>query len=134
MLELSPQRRAAHAILALDLIAQGRHDEALEEALREPEEWARLWALAIVQHASGRTAEADSALGGLITGYADGAACNIAQVHGARGERDLAFDWFERAFAQRDGGLSEMKSQPLLRSLHTDARWEAFLRRMGLAD
>ena len=55
-------------------------------------------------------------------------------MYGARGEVDLALEWLERAYAQRDAGLSEMKSQPLLRSLHSDLRWGAFLRKMGLAD
>jgi len=134
VLELTPQRGAAHAILGLNLLAQGRQDEALEEASREPERWARLWALAIVHHDRRSNAEADVALAELVASDADGAACNIAQVHGARGEMDLAFEWLERAYAQRDPGLSEVKSQPLLRSLHADSRWDAFLTRMGLAD
>jgi len=134
VLELSPQRTAAHAMLALDLLAQGRGDEALEEGLREPDGWARLWALAIVCHATGRREEADAALSELVARDGDGAACNIAQVHGARGETDLAFEWLERAYVQRDAGLSEMKTQPLFRSLHGDPRWIMFLRKMGLTD
>jgi TolB-like protein/class 3 adenylate cyclase/tetratricopeptide (TPR) repeat protein len=134
VIELSPQRGAAHAILGLNLLAQGRHDEALDEALREPERWAQLWALAIVQHARGCDAEGNAALSELVARYADGAGCNIAQVYGARGDVDLALEWLERAYVQRDAGLSEMKSQPLLRSLHSDSRWDAFLRKMGLAD
>jgi TolB-like protein/class 3 adenylate cyclase/Flp pilus assembly protein TadD len=134
VLELSPQRTAAHAILGLNLLAQGRGDEALEEGLREPERWARLWALAIVYHATGRGEEADAALSELIAKDEDGAAYNIAQVYGARGEMDLAFKWLERAYVQRDAGLSEMKPQPLLHSLHVDPRWGVFLRKMGLTD
>jgi len=134
VLELSPQRTAAHAMLALDLLAQGRGDEALEEGLREPDGWARLWALAIVCHATGRREEADAALSELVARDGDGAACNIAQVHGARGETGLAFEWLERAYVQRDAGLSEMKTQPLFRSLHGDPRWIMFLRKMGLTD
>jgi tetratricopeptide (TPR) repeat protein len=134
VLELSPQRTAAHAILGLNLLAQGRGDEALEEGLREPERWARLWALAIVYRATGRREEADAALSELIAKDQDGAAYNIAQVYGARGEMDLAFKWLERAYVQRDAGLSEMKPQPLLHSLHADPRWGVFLRKMGLTD
>jgi len=134
VLELSPQRGAAHAILGLNLLAQGRQDEALGEASREPESWARLWALAIVHHERRSNAEADAALSELVARYADGAACNIAQVYGARGDIDLALEWLERAYAQRDAGLSEIKSQPFLRSLHSDSRWVAFLTKMGLAD
>ena len=49
-----------HTCMAgLTLLAQGRVDEALEEARREPEQWARLWALAIIYHVAGRGAEAD---------------------------------------------------------------------------
>jgi len=35
---------------------------------------------------------------------------------------------------QRDPGLSELKTDPLIRSLHADMRWGAFLRKMGLSD
>ena len=44
-------RRTAN--LALTLLAQGRGEEALAEAMREPDEAFRLWALAIVHHAMG---------------------------------------------------------------------------------
>ena len=121
-------------MLGLNLLAQGRQDAALAEASREPERWARLWALAIVHHERQSSAEADAALTELVARYAEGAACNIAQVYGARGEIDLALEWLERAYDQRDAGLSEIKSQPLLRSLHSDLRWDAFLTKMGLAD
>jgi hypothetical protein len=46
----------------LNLVAQGRHNDALSEALRESGGRARLWCLAIVHHAAGREAEADAAL------------------------------------------------------------------------
>ena len=51
----SPRReRATRASLSIVLLAQGRGEEALAEALREPEEWVRLCALAIIHHAAGR--------------------------------------------------------------------------------
>jgi hypothetical protein len=52
----------------------------------------------------------------------------------ARGEADVAFEWLERAHAQREPAISEMKTLPPLRSLHADPRWDVFLRKMGLAD
>jgi hypothetical protein len=54
-------------------------------------------------------------------------------VYAWRGRKDQAFQWLERAYAQRDGGLSEIKLDPLLRSLHTDARYQAMLVKMKLA-
>ncbi len=133
-LELAPQCASAHAKLALNLLAQGRGEEALAEAMQEKEEWARLWALAIIQHAAGRPAESEAALQALIAKYAAAAAYQVALVYAARGETDRAFDWLERAYDQRDPGLADMKPDRGFRSSHADPRWDVFLRKMGLAD
>ena len=74
--------------------------------MREPEEAFRLWALAIVHHALGRATESDEALRELIEKYAEDGAYQIAEVHAVRGEADAAFEWLERAYAQRDSGLA----------------------------
>ena len=134
VLELSPQRVGTHALLALNLVAQCRSNEALDEALREPEEWARLWALAVTHYAAGRRAEAEGALFELIARHAEESAYQVAMVYASRDETDLAFEWLERAYSQRDSGLGEMKAQPQLRPLHADPRWGVFLSKMGLAD
>ena len=42
------------------------------------------------------------------------------------------FEWLEQAYGQRDGGLSEIKEDPLLKNLETDPRWAAFLKKMRL--
>ena len=55
-------------------------------------------------------------------------------AHAYRGEADLAFEWLERAYAQRDSGLGEIVSSALLRGLHGDPRWQPFLRKLRLAD
>jgi tetratricopeptide (TPR) repeat protein len=133
-LELAPQRAVTRAFLALNLSAQGRDEAGLAEALDVPVEIWRVYALAIIHHGKGRRSEADAALGDLITEYAESAAYQIAEVQAARGDTDHAFEWLERAYTQRDLGLSQMKCDPLLCSLHADPRWDAFLRKMGLAD
>jgi type II secretory pathway component PulF len=40
--------------------------------------------------------------------------------------------WLERAYAQRDDKLPQLKGDPLLRSLRSDPRWSAFLKKMRL--
>jgi len=42
------------------------------------------------------------------------------------------FEWLDRAYAQRDGGLGETKVNPLLMSLHNDPRYAAFLKELNL--
>jgi TolB-like protein/cytochrome c-type biogenesis protein CcmH/NrfG len=133
-LELAPQRTGLHGNLSLTLLAQGRGAEALAEALREPEEWMRLWVLAIIHDAACHRAESDAALEALIVKYQDTGAYQVAGVYAARNELEPAFQWLERAYDQRDPGVTDVKCDRLLRSLHANARWDAFLRKMGLAD
>jgi tetratricopeptide (TPR) repeat protein len=133
-LELAPQRVATHADLALNLLAQGRGEEALAEVHQESEEMWRFWAQAIIHHSAGRHAESESVLQGLITKYEKRSAYQVAQVYAARSEGNLAFAWLERAYMQRDPGLGLLKGEPLLRSLYTDPRWGGFLRKMKFAN
>ena len=63
-----------------------------------------------------------------------GGGFQIAEVHAARGDADAAFEWLERAYVQRDGGVTETKVSPYFRPLHGDARWSLFLRRLRLDD
>jgi tetratricopeptide (TPR) repeat protein len=133
-LELAPQRAAARAFIALNLLAQNRGEEAMAEVLREPAEWARLFALALIQCAAGRRTESDEALQELCAKWANDAAYQIAEVYAVHGDADLAFEWLERAYVQRDAGAAWTKVDPFLRSLHADSRWDVFLRKMGLAD
>ncbi|HTK69127.1 MAG TPA: protein kinase [Candidatus Eisenbacteria bacterium] len=129
-LELSPQTALTNSALSLVLLDQGREGEALSAAMRETDELFRLHASAIVHNKLGRRAESDVALQELIDQFAEGGAYQVAEVYAARGETNAAFEWLERAYAQHDGGLSEMKTKPCLRSLHGDPRWDTFLKKV----
>ena len=59
-------------------------------------------------------------------------AYQIAQVYAWRGENDKAFEWLERAYRQRDGGLTYLPYDRLLASLHTDPRFRGLLRKLRL--
>jgi hypothetical protein len=48
--------------------------------------------------------------------------------------RRQAFQWLERAYAQHDGGLTEVKNDPLLASLRADPRYKAFMAKMKLSE
>jgi tetratricopeptide (TPR) repeat protein len=130
-IELAPQRIQVHSLLAHALLALGRLEEAREEAKQEGEPVYRLVALATIYHAHGRVADSDAALRTLIESEAMSGAFQIAEAHAARNEVGAAFEWLERAHAQRDPGLAEIKGSTLLRSLHGDPRWGAFLKKMG---
>ena len=117
------------ATLALVLLAQGRGDEALEEAQRETDSIARLQVSAVIFHRLGRASESDAALREMIESHSVEPR-SVADVHALRGEPDAAFEWLERAYAIKDTALAEMKGTPGLRRLHADPRWGPFLRKM----
>jgi TolB-like protein/Tfp pilus assembly protein PilF len=129
--ELNPGGVADHGYLSLDLLEQGRNEEALAEAVREPDEPFRLFVLAIVHHETGHRAESDEMLRRLIEGYPEHAPGMIAAVYAVRGEADEAFEWLERAYSLRDSELAEIHHVSFFRSLHGDPRWGAFLKTMG---
>ena len=49
------------------------------------------------------------------------------------GEVDSAFEWLNRAYETRDGGLSWALGDPSFRNLYDDPRWRPFLMKMKLS-
>ncbi|RMG63554.1 MAG: hypothetical protein D6715_11130 [Calditrichaeota bacterium] len=131
-LELNPDFPAAHLFLARVNLARQEADSALQAIEQEIEPAWRLFGLALVHFARKDLPAADGALAELIQTYQNQAAYQIAQVFAYRNQPDKAFAWLERAYRQRDGGLAEMKNDPLLRNLEGDERYNAFLARMNL--
>jgi len=131
-LELDPGGAGRHHLLGRTLLLQGKTDAALRETQQEADEGWRLAGLPLVFHALGRRSESDAALSALKGKYAADSAYQIAEAHAFRGEVDLAFEWLERAYDQRDPGVTEIKSDRLMRGLIGDPRYKAFLKKLKL--
>jgi serine/threonine protein kinase/tetratricopeptide (TPR) repeat protein len=131
-LELSPARPISHRTLGLVAVLEGKPQEALTEIQKEPDALWRLQGLAIAHNRLKDNKQADEALTKMIAGFQNDAAYQIAEVYAFRGEADRAFEWLDRAYAQRDAGLSSLKVDPLLRSLRSDPRYTALLKKMRL--
>jgi serine/threonine protein kinase/Flp pilus assembly protein TadD len=131
-LQISPDYAAAHVALAMAYLAQSRPQEALGEVQNEKNAAWRLIGFPLVYHALGQKKEADAALADLIAKLPTDAAYQIAEAYAFRGEADSAFQWLDRAFSQRDGGLTEIKGDPLMKSLEHDPRYPEFLKKMRL--
>ena len=78
----------------------------------------------------GRHGESDAAMRRLEDKYGNYGAYAAALNHARRAEVDLAFEWLERAYRQREGNLGTIKINPWLRSLHGDPRYKALLRKL----
>jgi TolB-like protein/class 3 adenylate cyclase len=132
-LDLAPNAGITHYILSCARLLQGRADDALHEAEREAIPYLRWLCIALAQHTRGDAAASDAALRRLIDEGGPAVAFQIAAAHAWRGEVDAAFGWLDRAYRERDPGLSESVAYPLLRALHDDPRWLALMRKMGFA-
>ncbi|MGH7718029.1 MAG: BTAD domain-containing putative transcriptional regulator, partial [Gemmatimonadaceae bacterium] len=55
----------------------------------------------------------------------------VAKVHLALGDRDAAFEWLERAYAQRSHSMVFLKVDPQFAAVRDDERMHSLLRRVG---
>ena len=121
-------------MIGRSLVLQGKTEAALREMQQETEEIWRLSGLPLVYHALDRRSESNAALAALKSKYGGEMAFQIAEVHAFRGQADLAFEWLERAYDQRDGGILEFKGDRMFRTLSDDPRYKAFLKKMKLPE
>ncbi|MGH8029911.1 MAG: tetratricopeptide repeat protein, partial [Arenimonas sp.] len=132
-LELVPKAGYSLSGLAQTQVLQGKHADALATVARiDGDRPRQLYNLVLVRHALGDRARSDAALEELRDRFGAGWAYQIGVAHGWRGERDLAFQWFERAYRQHDGGLILTRTEPLLAGVRDDPRFPVLLRKLGL--
>ena len=130
-LELSPDVWPGHQLLSRIYLTQGRPKDALAEIERVRYDSQRPSLYALAYYALGREKESDTALSELLA-KPTGNAYNIATVHAFEHRPDQAFEWLDRAYAEREGNVIGTKIDPLLKTLHKDPRYAAFLKRLNL--
>jgi eukaryotic-like serine/threonine-protein kinase len=135
VLEIDPNYITVHLGLSDSHFAKGEYAEAVEEAL--------LYAMASgypAIAAEGKQAYAKSGHRGVlehrISKESDPGNLEfyypwqVAQDYARLGDKDKAFLWLERCYAER-AGLVFLKVEPALDSLHSDPRFADLVRRVG---
>ncbi|HEY6122387.1 MAG TPA: tetratricopeptide repeat protein, partial [Pyrinomonadaceae bacterium] len=124
--------------LAFSLEAQGKTDEAITEWLKVEEQFgtdsAGLAAYRKACQESGIKGYWQQALA-FELGEAEkstGRAASVASYYARLGDRDHAFIWLEKAYEAREPWLVYTKISPVYDNLHSDPRFAAFLKKMGL--
>jgi TolB-like protein/Flp pilus assembly protein TadD len=134
--ELAPARMGVDGRLGDALLMLGRPKEALElleKAASDDDQ--RQWVRAMVYPALGRKSEADAIVAALDKNPRTLSPGDIARLHAARGEIDLAFDWLERQYRTDPKGLTmRIWTDYYLRPLRGDPRYHALRRRLNLPD
>src|SRR6267378_3552138 len=131
-LELDPDDWGSPIDLSRTYLLQGRPQDSSAEIEHVHYAPSRAWLYALTYYALGRKKESDAALSELITKYHASNAFEIATIYAFRNQTDEAFEWLDRAYAQRDPSLMSTKLEPLLKSLHNDPRFAALLKKLNL--
>jgi tetratricopeptide (TPR) repeat protein len=119
-LEVNPDHWSSPIDLSLIYLLQGRPQDALPEIEHVHNATYRAHLYALTYYALGRKKESDAALRELITKYHTSNAFEIATIYAFRNQTDEAFEWLDRAYAQRDPSMMTTKVDPVLKSLHND--------------
>jgi hypothetical protein len=115
-------------------LLNGQPTQALLTFKRVEIDEMRLMGISISKHTLGHKIESQQSLDALIAKGAADWAYQIGEVYAWRGENDKAFEWLERAYAQRDSAIPGLKVSPIIQfsSLPKDPRYSALLRRLKL--
>ncbi len=132
-LEVSPEHDRAARTLGLAYLLGHRLEEARAAFHRAHNLLFVRMGDAMIEHELGHPAESQRPLD-LILAHPKvmNAGFQVAQIYAFRGETDRAFEWLGHAVESHDGGLSQIKFDPILRKLHGDPRFAALLRQMKL--
>ena len=129
-LELSPDVFPGHMLSSKIYLMQGRPEEMLPEIQLVRYDSQRAFLYAVAYYAIGRHKESDTALNELIEKDGARSAYSIAAVYAFENRSDQAFEWLDRALAQRAGDLIGTGIDPLLKSLHNEPRFVEFLKKV----
>jgi TolB-like protein len=138
MIDLDPGFWAAHQTLGVVLVKQGKFPEALSEAQKSVQLSNRGNAsLAFLGHVYaklGRQSDADGVIKELEQRYSQKTADARDLVVACAGfaDKDKAFEWLEKAYADHSLFLVFLRLEPMMEPLHSDARWNDLERRVGM--
>ena len=133
-LELNPQFPRAHIFLGKVYLLQGKPELAMAEMTQETDEAWRVFGLILTYNALGRKKEVDSLLGDYIVRLSKDNMYQLAEIYAVREDKDKAFQYLEKSYIAKESRLTYLKGDPLLKNLEGDARYSAFLKKMGLAN
>jgi adenylate cyclase len=137
-IELEPFDSRTRFFLGQAYVLAARHPEGIAEILRALDQSARnilvLSGLGWAYGMAGRRSEALGVVEELkrrfIAEYPR--PYSVAKIYAGLGEKDLAFEWLDRAFLERDTSLALSRTDESLGDLRGDSRFADLMRRMRL--
>jgi serine/threonine-protein kinase len=138
-IELDPNFPLAHQNLGDTYARQNKFDEAISELQKAkqilgPNNPYAVGDLGYIYARAGKKDEAIKSLNQLLElskqGYT--LSVEIAGIYAGLGNKDKAFDWLEKGYKEQNSNLGYLKVDPMWDNLHSDPRYTAMLKRIGL--
>jgi len=135
-MKMDPNFYLPHYTLGIALVQKGEFAEGIAELQKtralEDQPWI-VGALGYSYAVSGKRGEAKKLIDELkeLSKQRYVPPYSIGIIYAGLGEKDEAFDWLEKAYADRSPWLVWLKVDPMLKSLRSDPRFTAVLRRVN---
>jgi len=130
-LGLSPESIMITLWLSLSELATGQRMAAVKTNIRQQHEPWRWTVLTATEYALGHAAESQRVMDEMIDKYGQRTPFAIANAFVWRDQIDKAFEWLDRAYQQRDGGLALLQAIFGLSEVRKDPRYKELLRKMN---
>jgi adenylate cyclase len=138
VLEADPDDSFARGNLGLCYVKQGLYDAGLAEirkgiAMSKSFDPSRYSDLTYALAKAGKIEQARAVIPELIQYYEQhrAGAGAVAFAYGSVGDKERAFEWLEKAFDEHSGYLGSVSLDFAFEDLHSDPRFQSFLKRMG---
>jgi len=133
ILDIDPHFTVTHASIWIAYVKQAEMGTVLSMPSSGDAGALQLAAITGRQAVSGNRAEAERLLSRLDSISKRHYVCpyEMATAHAILGNKDKALDWLNRGLKERSACMPDLKVDPRLDSLRSDARFQDFLRRVG---
>jgi TolB-like protein/Tfp pilus assembly protein PilF len=132
ILELQADTSHVYAYLTIVDLQRGDAAAALRDAALEPAGFWHDYAVTLAQQARGDPAAAEVSLTTFIAKYGHGGPYQVAIVYAFRKEPALMFNWLDKAYAERDSGLTQLMVTPFLLDYRSDPRFAALAQKLKI--
>jgi tetratricopeptide (TPR) repeat protein len=133
ILDIDPHFTVTHASIWIAYVKQAEMGTVLSPPSSGDADALQLAAITGRQAVTGNRGEAERLLSRLDSISKRHYVCpyEMATAHAILGNKDKALDWLSRGLKERSACMADLKVDPRLDSLRSDARFEDFLRRVG---
>lgn len=132
VLELQSDTSHVYTYLTFVDLQRGDAAAALRDAPLEAEGFWRDFAVTLASQGQSDRGRADVALQKFSAQYGHGGPFQVAVVYAFRKQPDKVFEWLDRAYAERDSGLTQLLVTPFVIDYQADARFAAFCRKLKI--